>query len=187
MVMMMPFGLEHKTDLNTPLGRESVMGITRDNILELVQRGKFEKAYELLFKKIHADNLLPQYHNIYMDPAYKDSICVFEGNKFQMLDRGEIGEDLYCFLSVEMMWLVKTARHIDWDRRCHMEAKIIEDLQRINPKIDQTLEKMLNNNRSVVKQTLTTKQVWPDLEAISKKKGVNIKDMPQDNVTLTMY
>lgn len=187
MVMMMPFGLTHNTELKSSSGKESVMGIARYMILDLVKRGKFEKAYELLFKKIHGDNRLPEYHNIYMDPAYNDSICVFEGKKFEMLDREEMGEDLYMSLSVEMMWLVKTAFDIDWEERCHLEATIIEDFQRINPKIDITLEKMLKNNKSVVEETLTTKQVWPNLHAIAVEKNIHVKDVPHDGIPLKMY
>ena len=185
MVMMVPFGLEHRTTLNTPQGREELIGGSRDLILNLVRNGEFEKAYEVLFKQIHGNTLLPQYHNIYMDNNEDHNICAFKGRYFKLESVDVLGDKLLHFLRREMQWLVFTAQ-IEFDEKDQLIANILHDWRRIDTKQDPTVKRMLRNNKPVVENTFQKNEVWPDLKAIAKYYDFPVDVIPHDGVPLKM-
>jgi len=185
MVMMMPFGMEHRMHLNSNEGRESVIGDIKGFVVKLVRQRKYEEAYELLFRQIHSNKELPEYHNIYMDQHSDKYVCVFEGKRFELQDRDKIGTDLYGQLKMEMKWSVYTY-DMDAREKDDLMAAIQDDWRHIVPSQDITLERMLRNNKPVVEKTLTENDVWPDLNSISKWLGIPVDTVTNDGVKLKM-
>ena len=185
MVMMVPFGLEHRTTLNNQNQRETVMGGIKGLILDLVRKGKIDEAYEILFKQIHGNSSLPQYHNIYMEPYDNNNICIFGGEKFVLADGEKYGTKLYGFLRMEMDWAIGMVCN-DIDEIGKLKCDLDYHWRHTVMPTDITMQRMLRNNKSVVNNTIENNEVWPDLIAMSKYTSHPIDIIPK-NGTVKMF
>ena len=183
-VMLTPFGLEHNYTMRKTGNLEQIIGPARDLILDLLKKKKYQKAYQVLFEQIHGNSLLPQYHNIYMPRLDSDDICVFKGKRFKFDIIEILMPDMYRYLKVEMRWLVHTALGLDPKEKDQLLWDIQANWMTINEKKDENMKRILRNNKQVVENTLNSKKVWPDVDAIAEYMECEPDQVVTDGVPL---
>jgi len=164
-VLLSPYGLEHRMMEKEVEYREQVLGSTRDKILDIVKQQNFTLAYQTLFKHIHGNMDYPEHHNIYIEDRDKDEVCLFTGKQFAYESANQETPGLYRFLMVELKWVVGTA-----DITFKEKDQLLHDIQchwrLINEETDEDIRRMLFNNKQIVEHTINQNVVRPNTDLI---------------------
>lgn len=164
-VLLSPYGLEHRMMEKEVEYREQVLGSTREKILDIVKQKKFALAYQTLFKHIHGNLDKPEHHNIFIEDREKDEVCLFTGKQFSYQRADEETPGLYRFLMVELKWVVGTA-----DITFKEKDQLLHDIQchwrLVNEKTDEDIRRLLFNNKQIVEHTINQNVVRPDTDLI---------------------
>jgi len=165
MVLLAPYGLEHKMMAKDQKYREEVLGSTREKILDVVRQQDFVLAYKMLFDHIHGNHDKPEHHNIFIQDRERDEVCMFTGKQFAYQRADKETPGLYRFLMVELKWMVGTAK-IEFKEKDQLLHDIKCHWRLVNEETDQDIRMMLYNNKPVVETTMHNNTVKPNTDMI---------------------
>lgn len=164
-VLLSPYGLEHRMMEKEVEYREQVLGSARDRILNIVRENDFPLAYKMLFNHIHGNVDRPENHNIFIKDREKDEVCLFTGKQFAYERADQETPGLYRFLMVELKWMVGSADitfkekdQLLHDIKCHWRL--------VNEEKDEDIRRMLFNNKPIVENTVNNHLVKPNKDLI---------------------
>lgn len=160
-LLLSPYGLEHKMMEKEQTYREEVLGSTREKILDVVRQQKFTLAYQMLFDHIHGNRDRPGNHNIFIQDRERDEVCMFTGKQFSYQRADEEVPDLYRFLMCELKWMVGSA-DITFEEKDQLLHDIKCHWRLVNEETDQDIRRMLYNNKPIVEATMHNNIVKPD-------------------------
>ena len=176
-VLMSPFHLDHHNMEPTVM-----LSPVRDEIIGLLHKCEYAKAYEKLFNHIHGNEKYPQYHNIYLPNIDGEHLAVFKGRNFVFEEVPEKMPILYRVLKAEMKWMVRTCKYLDPQVKDQMLWDVQANWMQINEYKDMNMRRILRNNKNIVTNTFEKYTVKPDSDMIIKQLGFVPKDMNRNHI-----
>lgn len=171
-IMLSPYGLDHNY-MWEDKKMDVMIGPARSTVVQLLEQKKYKEAYEILFRQMHGNPLLPQHHNVYMEDRNKDEVFHYRTNRFNASLADQIVEGLNRAFFDEMKWLINSSDLSAEDKdqlvhnlRCYYN---LIDLQK-----DENMRRLLFNNRDIVKNTIKNNYVIPDIEMIRRYNKNNL-------------